>query len=305
MIRNLRQLNLNLLLVFDALMQERNLSRAALRLHVSQPAASNALARLREQLGDELFQRTPAGMTPTAQALAIYGPIRQALQLLQHTLGPQDEFDATEEHAFYLAMSDYAQQRILPSLLTDMAKTAPKSTVHVIEDSAELLPKHLSTGEIDLAVDYLHFDDQELQYQPLTEEELVVIGRRDHPAFAQGLTLNGYRSCQHISLLTRAGRGSPLEIVLGSAKIRRKVGLYIPNFLAMPAVVEQTDLLATIPMQQAQAAAEQYSIDIAPTPFEVPPIQVSLIWHQQNTVSTKLTWLREKITAIAHQQQAS
>src|ERR1700757_5049502 len=106
---NLRQIDLNLLLVFDALMQEQNLSRAAKRLNMSQPAVSNALSRLRQQLDEPLFQRTARGMLPTTQAQAIHGPVRQALHLLQVGLAPQDKFDLQAEHTFKLSMNDYAQ----------------------------------------------------------------------------------------------------------------------------------------------------------------------------------------------------
>ena len=116
MITNLRQLDLNLLLVFDALMQEGNLTRAAQRLHLSQSTVSNALARLRQQLGEELFQRTARDMTPTARALALYPPVRQALQLLQAGLGPAEPFDARTPHVFSLSLNDYAQAALLPML---------------------------------------------------------------------------------------------------------------------------------------------------------------------------------------------
>jgi DNA-binding transcriptional LysR family regulator len=107
MITNLRQLDLNLLLVFDALMQEQNLSRAALRLHMSQPTVSNALGRLRQQIGEPLFQRTARGMLPTAQAHLLYGPIRQAIEILRVGLGPQDAFDTSADVSFRVSMNDY------------------------------------------------------------------------------------------------------------------------------------------------------------------------------------------------------
>src|SRR5690348_1363197 len=109
MIVNLRQLDLNLLLVFDALMQEQNLSRAAARLHMSQPTVSNALARLRQQLGEPLFKRTARGMVPTPQAYALYGPVRQALHLLRIGLGPQDGIDLQADLVFRMSMNDYGE----------------------------------------------------------------------------------------------------------------------------------------------------------------------------------------------------
>lgn len=184
---NLQQLDLNLLLVFDALMRERNLSRAAIRLHRSQPAVSNALARLREQLDQPLFRRTAKGLEPTAAALALYVPVRQALHLLQAGLGSQETFDPHTARTFRLTMNDYAQLRLLPGLVTRLKTLAPRVTLEVRPDEGASIPAQLASGELDLAIDYLYFDEPELAYRPVGEERLVVIGRQGHPAFRGGL----------------------------------------------------------------------------------------------------------------------
>ena len=245
MIRNLQQLDLNLLLVFDALMQEQNLSRAALRLHRSQPAVSNALARLREQLGEKLFVRTAQGLRPTAQAQALHVPIRQALGILQRGLGSETTVDRDSEHRLRLSMNDYAQASLLPALSTRLAAEVPRWTLQVQSDDARQMVRQLADGELDLAIDYLYFDDPQLCYQALHEEPMMVIGRGGHPAFDGGLGLEDYQGARHVSILPRDGRGSPLEIVLGSAKVRRQVQVYLPNYLPLPAIVAGSDLLAT------------------------------------------------------------
>lgn len=179
---NLQQLDLNLLLVFDALMRERNLSRAAIRLHRSQPAVSNALARLREQLDQPLFRRTAKGLEPTAAALALYVPVRQALHLLQAGLGSQEAFDPHTARSFRLTMNDYAQLRLLPGLVTRLKTLAPRVTLEVRPDEGASIPAQLASGELDLAIDYLYFDEPELAYRPVGEERLVVIGLPGNPA---------------------------------------------------------------------------------------------------------------------------
>ena len=300
MISNLRQLDLNLLLVFDALMQEQNLSQAAERLHLSQSTVSNALARLRQQLGEPLFQRTARGMVPTPQAHTLYGPVRQALQLLRTGLGPQESIDLEADLSFRVSMNDYGQAVFLPQMLARMQRLAPHLVLSVQPDDADTLVKRLKTGELDLAIDYLPLNDADLRYQPLLEEELAVIARTDHPACKAELTLAQFQECQHIALPQRAGRGSPLEIVLGSAKLRRKIPLYVPNYLSIPALVAQTDMLGTVPRRLAEHFAKQYSLQIFPLPVAMPPIQVSLIWHKQQDVSVGLKWLREQITAFVN-----
>ncbi|MCY1278155.1 HTH-type transcriptional regulator LeuO [compost metagenome] len=298
MITNLRQIDLNLLLVFDALMQEQNLTRAAQQLHLSQSTVSNALSRLRRQLGEELFKRTARGMTPTARAHALHGPVRQALRLLQSGLGPQAAFDPQAEHSFTLSMNDYAQAVLLPLLRTRLAAQAPRLELHVQPDDADTLVPRLASGELDLAIDYLYFDGADLGYAPLLEEQLVVIGHASHPALVDGLTLDGYQRARHVSVLPRAGRGSPLEIVLGSAKVRRQAPLHVPHYLTIPPIVAQSDLLGTVPRRLAEHFAPIYALQVAPLPFDMPPVQVSLIWHRQQELDPGLRWLREQLREL-------
>lgn len=298
MITNLRQLDLNLLLVFDALMQEGNLTRAAERLHLSQSTVSNALARLRQQLGEELFQRTARGMTPSARAQALYVPVRQALQLLQSGLGPAEPFDPQTPHTFSLSLNDYAQAALLPMLHAHLARSAAQVELLVQPDDADSLVQRLASGALDLAIDYLHFDSPDLHYTPLREEPLVVIGRAGHPAFAGGLSLEDYQQARHISVTPRAGRGSPLEIVLGSARVRRQAALHLPNYLPIPAIVAQTDLLGTVPARLAATLAPVYALQTAPLPFDMPAVQISLIWHRHQQHDPAHTWLRQQLIAL-------
>jgi DNA-binding transcriptional LysR family regulator len=299
MILNLRQLDLNLLLVFDALMREQNLSRAALRLHMSQPAVSNALTRLRAQLGEPLFRRTAKGMLPTPKAQQLYMSVRQALQLLQLGLEPQEAFDGTAKHLFRLSMNDYGQGYLLPPLLTKVRQTAPGVELSVQSDEAGDIPIRLASGDLDLAIDYLPFDGTDLCYQAFHEEKLVVIGRAGHPALAKGLSESGYQDSRHVAVHPRGGRSSPLEIVLGSAKVRRQVQLFVPNYLPIPALVAESDLLGTVPQRLAERAAKSLHLTIASLPLALPPIQVSMIWHRQQDAAPGLAWLRRCIAEAA------
>jgi len=298
LITNLRQLDLNLLLVFDALMQEGNLTRAALRLHLSQSTVSNALARLRQQLGEELFQRTARGMTPTARALALYPPVRQALHLLQSGLGPAEPFATDAPHVFNLSLNDYAQAALLPTLQAHLADVAPQVELVAQSDDADSMLARLESGTLDLAIDYLHLDSPDLQYAPLREERLVVIGRKDHPAFIGGLSLADYQQARHAIVTPRAGRGSPLEIVLGSARVRRQAALHLPNYLPIPAIVAQTDLLGTVPERLAASFAPIFGLQVAPLPLDMPAVQISLIWHRHRQHDPAHIWLRDQLHGL-------
>jgi len=297
---NLRHLDLNLLLVFDALMQEQNLSRAAVRLNLSQPAVSNALARLRSQLDEPLFVRTARGMQPTSRAHVLHTSVRQALRLLQEGLDPAGDFDpAAADQLFTLSMNDYAQASLLPRLSQRLQTVAPNVRLTVRSDAADSLPAWLTTGMLDLAVDYLYFDNPDLCYQPLLEEQLVVIARAGHPLFDQPLTLEAYQHHLHVAIPGRGGRGSPLEIVLGSAKVHRQVQLFVPHYLSIPLIVAQSDLLGTVPRRLAEHFAGFLPIRLAPLPLEAPPVQVSLIWHRQQERVPGHRWLREAVASVA------
>ncbi len=297
--QNLQKIDLNLLLVFDTLMQERNLSRAAERMHKSQPAMSNALSRLREQLGQPLFRRTAKGLEPTVEAMALHRSVRQALYLLQSGIGGQESFRPDTERIFRLSMNDDAQLRLLPALMARLKQLAPRVILQVLPDEGTSLPQRLASGDLDLAMDYLYFDDPDLLYQPITEESLAVIGRAGHPAFKDGLDKKAYLKAQHVSILPRAGRGSPLEIVLGSAKVRRHVQLQVPHYLTIPAIVAGTELLGTIPLNLARYFARSQGFQIAEFPFEMSPIQISLIWHRKQEHVSDLQWLKEQILHTA------
>ncbi|MEN5093801.1 LysR family transcriptional regulator [Pseudomonas protegens] len=297
---NVQRLDLNLLRVFDALMQEQNLSRAAVRLNLSQPAVSNALARLRRHLDEPLFLRTARGMQPTSRAQSLHIAVRQALHLLQQGLDPTAAFDpAAADPLFTLSMNDYAQARLLPALSQRLQQVAPKVRLAVRSDSADSLAAWLCAGMLDLAVDYLYFDNPDLCYQPLLEEQLVVIGRAGHPAFTPELDLAAYQGSRHVAIPDRGGRGSPLEIVLGSAKVQRQVQLWVPHYLSIPLIVAQSDLLGTVPRHLAEHFAALLPIRIARLPLLAAPVQVSLIWHRQQQQAPGLQWLRGEVSAIA------
>lgn len=268
---------------------------------MSQPAVSNALARLRMQMNEPLFVRTAHGMSPTPRAHTLYGPVRQALRLLQEGLSPQETFDPqATDHIFTLAMNDYAQWALLPALLTNLQALAPNVVLKVENDDAASLPARLTTGMVDLAVDYLYYDNAELCYQALQEETLAVIGRKGHPAFHGTLTLDAYQAARHVSIPPRAGRGSPLEIVLGSARVQRQVQLYVPYYLTIPPIAAHSELLGTVPFRLAERFADIFSLDIAPLPIKMPPVQVSLIWHRQQNLTPGISWLRAQILAAVN-----
>ncbi|MES2249651.1 MAG: LysR substrate-binding domain-containing protein [Pseudomonadota bacterium] len=300
----LRRVDLNLLVVFDALMQERNLTRAAQHLHMSQPAVSNALARLREQLNEPLFVRTARGMTPTTRAEVLHGPVLAALRLLQDGMAPEPAFDPpAAKQSFRLALSDYPQYLLLPALMARVHEQAPDVTLVVEPDDAETLASRLAAGTLDLAIDYLHFDVPELRYEPLFEEEITVIARLGHPALRRTGTISrkSFEAASHVAMSTRAGRGSPFEIVLGSVKVRRHAAIQVPSYLSVPAIVAQSELIGSSPRRLAERAARVLPIALSPLPFNMGPVQVSMITNRQKDGDHGLQWLKHQIVATIAQ----
>jgi DNA-binding transcriptional LysR family regulator len=168
----------------------------------------------------------------------------------------------------------------------------------VRSDLADSLPSAFGNGMLDLAIDYLHFKHPDLCYQPLIEEQMAVIARSGHPALANKLTLAGYQDSRHVAIPARVGRGSPLEILLGSAKVHRQIQLYVPYYLTIPQIVAQSDLLGTVPRRLAEYFAKVLPLQVAPLPVEAPPVQVNLIWHRQQDRAPGLRWLRGRLAAI-------
>jgi len=173
----------------------------------------------------------------------------------------------------------------------------------VRSDSADSIAAWLSAGMLDLAVDYLYFDNPDLCYQPLLEEQLVVIGRLGHPVFEPGLSLAAYEACRHVAIPDRGGRGSPLEIVLGSAKVQRQVQMFVPNYLSIALIVAQSELLGTVPRYLAEHFCGLLPIQLASLASLAAPVQVSLIWHRQQQQAPGLQWLRSEISAVSSAAQ--
>lgn len=297
---NLRSLDLNLLTVFDALMREQHLTRAADRLNMSQPAVSNALSRLRVQLRDPLFVRTSKGMLPTAKATQLYGSVRQALEVLQQALSEKFEFDPrASRRKFALSMNDYGEQMFLPLLMMAMRSQAPGLQFAIELETGESLRQRLQQGTLDVAFDYMQINGPEFMHEAVGEEELVVVASAQHPELSDELSLEQYLALPHVTLKTRDRIGTPLEIVLGRRRLNRNTVVEVPHLLTMPAIVATTDMLCTIPRRLAEAQAAVLPLCIYSLPLECPAIPVYMIWHASFEKDGGHCWLRESLQKMS------
>ena len=293
---NLRNIDLNLLTIFDAIMAERSMTRAAARLAMTQPALSNALGRLRRTLDDPLFTRTSTGMTPTPRASSMAGPVREALDLVQRSLREPSEFDfRSAERRFTLAMSDYAEAVLMPRFVDWMARAAPGISLEIRPGAATDFVESLREGEVDLAADYVAWQRRGFRREHLFDESFLSLVREDHPEVGDRLNLKQFLGLSHVVLTPRPDRVPLLEALLRERGLTRKAALRVPHLLSMPLVVSQSDFVCTLPARMAREFADQFRLKTLQTPIKLAPLRVFQIWHSRMDNDPAHRWLRRSL----------
>jgi DNA-binding transcriptional LysR family regulator len=308
---NFRTFDLNLLRVFDQVMAERNLTRAARNLSMTQPAVSNALNRLREALDDRLVSRSGYGVEPTARALALWPSVSDALRRLEATLTP-GEFVATQaSNTFTLAMADATAAEVMPGLVQIMERDAPGITVRALPLTTRDPRRLLEDGTVDLAVGYfpavladLTAQEQAtgmgaFEYQRLYEGVYVCVMRKGHPLARGPLTLKRYCEARHM-LVSFSGR--PFGFVdeaLASIGRSRRVVLTVNQFFTAGLVVETSDLLTVLPRHFIGSTGRAAALEQRELPFHVPPVHVDALWHRRQGQRSDHAWLRLAVAAAA------
>ncbi|MBY8977969.1 LysR family transcriptional regulator [Rhodobacteraceae bacterium NNCM2] len=296
---NIRSLDLNLLLVFDAIYAERSISRAAVRLNLSQPAVSNALSRLRNAIGDPLFKREGSGMTPTPRAKALWDPIRQALELLERGLRRDDEFDfSLSTREFVIAVEDYGEAVVLPRLVDRLAKSAPNVHIRIRPEASSDLKLELRDGTVDLALDYFALQGSGFQSKCILTESLISLSRTDHPMIGDSLNLEKFLNVQHVVLTPRRRNAPMIELALAKRGLQRRIAMTVPHFMSMPAIVQRSDLLCTMPRRMAYLYADHFRLKPHQVPLRTPEFPIYLIWNKSLDEDPGHRWLRNHIFAL-------
>lgn len=289
-------IDLNLLAVFDALMAERNATRAAERLGLTQPAVSHALGRLRALLGDPLFVRAPGGMAPTPAAEALARGIRPALREIAAALGNREEFiPATSARQFVIGLSDYASVVLLPRLLEILRKEAPRASLVVKSTGHAQGLQLLEEGGAELIAGNFPPPPSHMEEQALYKDGFVCAARADHPAFRKALTMKRYLSLEHIQVSTRGEPRGYIDETLKEYGAERKVTVTVGHFLVAPLVLRTTDLVATEPRRLLAPLAKRLGLALKTPPFVIPPFSVTQIWHSRHTADASHAWLREVV----------
>jgi DNA-binding transcriptional LysR family regulator len=270
-----------------------SLTDAAERVDLTQPAASHALARLRRQLNDPLFVRTSNGMRPTPYGARLAAAVREALVPLDAALDSHAEFSAkTSRRIFTLYISDNGQLVILPKLLTRLKELAPNISIRVRALPPKGLHVSLESGEVDLAIGSFTGLIAGFKQKRLFRESYLCVVRRDHPAFRNGLSVEGFRSAPH-ALVEGAGLAHELlDRWLNRHEIQRQVKLTVPHSMVLPMVIASSDLLAIMPSRVAAQFARMLPLKMLQPPLKLPMYDIKLFWHERFHADSANRWLR-------------
>lgn len=296
---NITDFDLNLLTVFDAVLAEGSISRAAERLDLSQPAVSNALARLRKATGDRLFVRLAGGMAPTPYAERIAGPIRQALTSIRNSLSESQGFDpATSERSFAVYVTDLGEVYFLPTLLARLSAIAPGVRIRTLPMPTEAAQEALKSGEVDLAIGNLPDFRAGFYQQRLFPDHYVCAVRRNHPQIGQRLTARQFAAASHaIAMPAGTGHGVILRTLMEHG-LEDRIVLQVQNFLVLPNIVATTDLLAIVPHSVGSQLSRYNDIKLLPVPIPIPPFDIKQCWHERFHDDAGNRWLRQQFAEL-------
>ena len=293
---NTFRLDLNLLVTLDTLLAERHVTRAAARLHLSQPAVSVQLARLREAFGAPLLIPGPRGMLPTARAEALRGPLREALAGLQAAVAPTAPFDpATADATWTIAASDYSGLAVVAPTLARLRAAAPRTRLAILEAAPQRVARLAEDGEIDLGLQTMDRIAPTMHAHKLFDERYVLAARRGHPRLRRKPSLATFCALEHV-LVSPDGRGfsGVTDTALAALGRRRRVVLSLPHFIVAMSAIATSDLVAMLPQRLVAGRADLQTFE---PPLDVPGFEMGMFWHERRHRDPGHRWLREQVLA--------
>lgn len=293
---NLKDIDLNLLVVFDQLLAERSVSKVAVNLGLSQPAASNALARLRKLTGDTLFLRTTRGMEPTPFAQQLAQPIAQALGLIHGAVNHRTSFEpSTARRAFTVGMTDIGEIYFLPKLMEALARDAPGITMSSVRSTSVRLRDEMEAGRIDLAIGLLPQLQAGFFQRRLFRQRYVCMLRKGHRLDKRRLTLSEFSSAQHVVVVSEGTGHGKVDELLERSGVAREVVLTLPHFVAVGHILQHSDMVATVPERLAQALVGPFGLSYVKHPAALPEIAINMFWHAKYHKDPANEWLRSMV----------
>ncbi len=292
---NLRSIDLNLLVIFDSLMAERHVTRAANRIGMSQSAMSNALARLRQVFEDELFIRAAAGMEPTPRALELGDQVSRILRQAERMMSTDVGFDARQTRRQFTArMSDLIGYLALPRLTAYLAEAAPNISLNVVHLSPDATLRALESDELDFALSMALGQPSGIQSEPLFDDEMCCLMRVGHPLARRPMTLDAFLGARHLKVSMSATDSRFVDNVLAKQGMQRTIALNVPHWLLVPPVLARSDMLAVVSRKLAGAFADRQLLT-RPLPFESDGFAWRMYWHRRYAQSAAHQWMRQAV----------
>ncbi|WP_438042659.1 LysR family transcriptional regulator [Sorangium sp. So ce128] len=294
----LRAVDLNLLTVLDAVLTERNVTRAAERLGMTQPAVSSALNRLRLLFNDDLIVRRGKEMAPTPRALALVGPIRKALDLIQASLAHTGAFDCTASRTFRLGISDIGEALLLPRFLQWLEQLGARVRLDFCREPGTSLQNEMRLGKIELVLDHIAIPGEEFRRTRVLDLEFVALVRQDHPTVGPSLTLDEYMALEHVIIEPREGQTNLAEQIQAVVGRSRRVRVQVPRYLSMPFIVSQSNLVCTVPLPLARLFEQHFPVRVVSCPLPIQPIPLFMMWHACQDGDPAHEWLRRSLIEL-------
>lgn len=292
--------DLNLLRIFHRMMLDRKVSTAAEALGVTQPAVSNALKRLRDLTGDDLFTRSSQGMQPTVFASQIAEPIGYALSTIDGTLNQPTHFDpSTARHTFHLGLTDIGEVYLLPRLMEETSRWAPHIRFTTVRGSFASLREQMEGGDIDLAVGLLPQLQGNFFHRRLMRQDYALCLRKEHPlADKKRFTLQDYVAQDHVVVVSHGTGHGHIDTLMARKGIVRNVRLTVPHFMAVGHVLQATDMVATVPEAFARLIEKPFGLLSLAHPAGLPTVNIDTYWHRRLHRDPANLWLRKLMAEL-------
>jgi DNA-binding transcriptional LysR family regulator len=291
-------LDLNLLTALDALLEEGSVVGAADRLHLTPPAMSRALSRIRRVMDDQILVRTGRTMTPTPRALAVREQVHALVEQAQSLLAPEHELDlSTLERTFTLKWHDSVTTAIGPTLLTAVRQQAPGVRLRLLAEAATD-GNDLRQGRVDLEIGATPPTLPDIRSDTVVHDRPAAVMRADHPLAKEELTVERYAAADHLTVSRRGRLQDPVDDLLQARGLHRRVVAAVPTVTAALHFVRHSDLVAVVPEHMVRPVAAEYGLYTAPVPLDAPPVPLILSWHQRYDGDRAHAWLRTRVSAL-------
>lgn len=297
---NLSRVDLNLLVVLDTICTEGGITKAADKLHLTQPAVSHALARLRDAFDDPLFERQGQRMVPTPLVQRLIEPLRDSLRSIGALLNDTQTFEpSTSNRRFVIGLRDFMESTVMPPLMRALARGAPGISVSSVRANRRALESELAAGTLDLAIDVLLPVADEVRVRHISVDRLAVVARQGHPAVDGAIDLEAYLAQRHIVVSSRRLGPGLDDLELRRLGLQRKIALRCQFYFAACRTVSETDLLLTMPQSYAHTLNRQFGNQVIDSPAPKSAMDANLYWHSSNENDPGNRWLRALILHCA------